>query len=628
MKDLSTIKKTQDYGVSARNSAQILDVWAEMRERYAAGQRLRAEDILQRMPAEALDEQLVVDIVYAEYVLGQEFGVPRDAEQIYRRFPQHRRAIERQLAVHHALSTVDARAVHPPDDARTAPRRHGPSGPTYLGRYLLVSKLGSGGQADVYKAIHPELQKEVVVKVGKPRSENDPLAADRLVSEGRLLAQLEHPHLARVFDLDYAGEQPMLVMEFVRGCTLSQWAPIHRPTPRAAAQLVTKVAQAAAVAHARGIIHRDIKPSNIVVDEAGQPRLIDFGLSHLQDAWTVEQLEQGSLAGTLQYMAPEQARQESTQADPRSDVFSLGAVLYFLLTQRPPFVGDDFRSLYEAVCRGTWDEQPLRCKRIDRRLRAICLRAMATQIDQRYASAEQLAADLQRYAAARRYRSYLLATAAVILLLGVGLWNLLRDPDPRHDRGLPGHSRPPAPEATRVTRGPALQVAVWNADRYLDLHEVAPARTGDQLQITAHVPAGLFASLFLWTSEGQLRSLGRIDATQGAQTLRYPRSAEHAAPLIGPAGTEMLLVCADDERWVSEQELAAALRDKQLALSGAAVLRLNERGVVWESRGRDLGPDVARANPSGQDEQQLAELGRILQNKFPFFEALAFAHAD
>ena len=176
----------------------------------------------------------------------------------------------------------------------------------------------------------------MVLKLGRQPVGDDDRAS--LVAEGRLLTDLEHINLVKIYDLDFHNDQPFLVMEYVHGRNLEDYARDEPVTPRRAAELVAKLADALAMVHRRGIIHRDIKPRNILIDESGEPRLIDFGLARLRHAWS--DCPDSTWGGTLAYMAPEQARLEHDRIGPRSDVFGLGAVLYFLLTGQPPFVGE------------------------------------------------------------------------------------------------------------------------------------------------------------------------------------------------------------------------------------------------------------------------------------------------
>ena len=159
-----------------------------------------------------------------------------------------------------------------------------PERPGAIGKYLVVEQLDEGAQGQVFRVIHPKLGRDMVLKLGRQPVGDDERTS--LVAEGRLLADLEHINLVRIYDLDFHNDRPFLVMEYIHGRNLEDYARDEPVTPRRAAELVAKLAGALAMVHRRGIIHRDIKPRNILIDEAGQPRLIDFGLARLRHAWS------------------------------------------------------------------------------------------------------------------------------------------------------------------------------------------------------------------------------------------------------------------------------------------------------------------------------------------------------
>lgn len=267
--------------------------------------------------------------------------------------------------------------------------------PATIGKYQIIDQLDAGGQALIYRVVHPTLKKELVLKIAR-----DPISMaqgekDRLVTEGQLLAELEHPNTARVYDLDFHDGRPFLVMEYIRGRNLRQYVQHTQTSPADAAKLVGKIARALHVAHMRGIVHQDIKPENIVIDEIGEPCVIDFGLARLRHAWKADLDEQGGLSGTVQFMAPEQARAKTNSVDPRSDFFALGALLYWLLSGKAPFAGNDFRDSLIRARECNFDRDALRG--ISHRLSAICLKAMAADPAQRYATANGLAEALERF---------------------------------------------------------------------------------------------------------------------------------------------------------------------------------------------------------------------------------------
>ena len=191
------------------------------------------------------------------------------------------------------------------DPFSTANPGHGgcatdPARPTHIGKYLIVEVLGTGGQGSVYRAVHPRSARQLVIKIARYCLLDKTADRDALIAEGRLLAGLDHPDLIRVYDFDFHEGRPFLVMEYVRGRTLGQFAEGQNLAPRQAAMIVAHVARAAAAAHRQGIVHQDIKPANILIDEEGRPRLIDFGMARLRHAWG-DDLD--SSGGTPAYMA-------------------------------------------------------------------------------------------------------------------------------------------------------------------------------------------------------------------------------------------------------------------------------------------------------------------------------------
>jgi serine/threonine protein kinase len=352
--------------------------------------------------------------------------------------PACARRVARLRAEVRALRSPHSTVVHagPPEadgSTRTGPepvRAPPVATPAAVGKYPVVGRLGGGGQGEVYRAVHPELRQDLVIKLARRPLGPGGIDGDLLAAEGRVLADLRHDNLVRVYDLGVHEGRAFLAMEFVRGCTLEQHAGERRLSPRRAAALVAEVARAVGYLHGRGVVHQDLTPRNVLVDESGRPRLIDFGLARLRDAWADQ--ADGPSGGTLAYMAPEQARGEVANLGPHSDVFALGAVLYFLLTGGPPFVGRDTAEVWDRARRGDFDRAALNAAGVPRRLERICLKAMAREPQARYRSAAELEAALRRGRAARP-----IAIAAIACLLlvpglraGMLVWNWLSPTPP------------------------------------------------------------------------------------------------------------------------------------------------------------------------------------------------------
>ena len=348
---------------------QVLQIWDDLRKRWRAGDQCDVTEYLIRKPDLAASEAAAVDLIYAEYLLWEEAGRSPRREDFLRRFPRYADALRRQLDVHEALSSelpLDDLFADLPAAAES--QVESPSIPSTIGKYRIIESLGGGGQAEIYRAVHPTLGKDVALKLGRFKSTPDLPPDPRLVAEGRILAEIEHANLARVYDLDFHEGRPFLVMEYLRGLNLAQYVQQNPLPPRKAAALVAKIARAVAVVHRRGVLHLDIKPQNIVVDEQGEPKLLDFGLARWETPWKDSGSASAGIDGTVAYMPPEQARGDAKRVGPRSDVFALGGVLYYLLTGQSPYGPGGLMEAWNRARQGDYDREALRDKVRSKRL--------------------------------------------------------------------------------------------------------------------------------------------------------------------------------------------------------------------------------------------------------------------
>jgi WD40 repeat protein/predicted Ser/Thr protein kinase len=368
-----------------------------------------------------------------------------------------------------------------------------------VGRYRVVRLLGEGGAGAVYEAEQASPRRMVALKVLRP-GRASPTLLKRFAHEAQILGRLHHPGIAQVYEagLDDDG-QPFFAMEFIRGLPLDEYARTRGLTAPARLELVARVCDAVQHAHDQGIIHRDLKPANILVDETGQPKVLDFGVARVTDTGLLSEVgltRTGQLLGTPNYMSPEQLAADPTAIDHCADVYALGVILFELLANRLPY-----RLLHWSraeAARLVREEGPPRLGSINPELRGdvemIVAKALEKDRPRRYQSAADLAADLRRWLAhepirarpasllyhlgkfARRRRALVcgaLATALAVLLGLIG--TTLFAVGEARQRGLAEHSARVANDEKREALYQAYRARLAAAGAALQNHDVADA---------------------------------------------------------------------------------------------------------------------------------------------------------
>jgi tetratricopeptide (TPR) repeat protein/tRNA A-37 threonylcarbamoyl transferase component Bud32 len=372
---------------------------------WRTGGHIPVEDYLAQQPTLETDDEAILDLIYQEIVLREEIGESPRLEEYTRRFPTLAPKLELLFEVERALVS---KTIAPSSGGVTL--RSGSSPPSIPERlpdvsgYEVLGELGRGGMGVVYKARQIRLNRVVALKMILAGDHAGRDAGVRFLAEAESIARLHHPHIVQIFAYGDCDGRPYFEMEYVAGGSLSERLDGTSRPGRDSARLIETLARAMDAAHRMGIVHRDLKPANILLTADGIPKIADFGLAKSVGVET-GLTRTHCIVGSPNYMAPEQAGSGSAAVGPAADVFSLGAILYELLTGRPPFQAATVLETLEKV-RSDEPVAPSRLRpKLPRDLVTICLKCLEKEPAKRYASAAELAEDLRRFEAGQAIRA-------------------------------------------------------------------------------------------------------------------------------------------------------------------------------------------------------------------------------
>jgi len=264
-------------------------------------------------------------------------------------------------------------------------------GKTIVSRYKIIDKLGEGGMGVVYKVEDTRLDRSVALKFLPPDLTSNEEAKKRFIQEAKAAAALNHPHICTIYEIDEADEQTFISMEYIKGQSLKDKLESSPLTIDEAKDIALQVAAGLEKAHKKGIVHRDIKPANIMINDEGQAKITDFGLAKL--SWGVDLTKTSTIMGTVAYMSPEQAKGE--EVDHRTDIWSLGAMLYEMLTGERPFEKDREQALIYAILNDNPTPLSLIRSDIPTYIEQVIEKALAKKASERYLDIQELIQDLK-----------------------------------------------------------------------------------------------------------------------------------------------------------------------------------------------------------------------------------------
>lgn len=549
-----------------------------------------------------------------------------------------------------------------------------------FGQYEIEAKISEGSFGAVYKAYQPKLERYVALKIPKLSTSTDQKHISRFLMEARILAKIEHPGIVPIYDYgELESGIPFVVMRLLDGKTLESIRAEEAVNWQRACELGAAIAEALSCAHNMDVVHRDLKPANILLDGNGNPLVADFGLAVHYD----NQLNhEDEIAGTIAYMSPEQIRGETHWLDGRTDIWSLGVMLYEMAAQRHPFRGKGKKLLKEILNRDPW---PLR--QIDPAIpiefERIVTKCLEKKTGDRFSTADELASSLRLVLQSEHDSSSVsetgpprlqwtiaaLGATVIVVVLAIRFFGgLVSSREPGHgsipnrshattrsvqvstqDAGPLERADVPATETAAVasqsssTLTGTIDVLVWDPGnqerRGLGIRDpqALPLHPGDQIRLNVQLNRAAFLYLVWIDSEGHAVPVYpwkpgdweiRPREEQKTETLSLPETGDHGWPLTGAAGMETLMVLARDTPLRGDTELKTYFENLPLQPMQ------DPRAIVWFHDGKILTKQEDRVRgPSFFNEAKiddpLLQTQRILYDRlhaeFDLVTAVSFA---
>lgn len=623
--------------LSPREIADVLLV--DQSCRWRAGCPIPAEKYLEAWPQVAAEPELKIDLVYGEYRARSARGESLDPSSVSNRFPELSDALARQIEVGRWL----ADAIDCPQEAawptHAAAESTGvarpdpilatidPQAPLVFDDFDLNERLGGGGMGEVFRAVQKSLGKPVAVKILKNVEDSSREAIQRFLREARAVAQVRHPGIVNVHGVGRCPDGGyFLVMDLVEGTSLQERLGQGVLPVEEAVRIVMAVADAVQHIHDHGIIHRDLKPSNILLTPSGRPILTDFGLARHLESEDADLSVAGQIIGTPQYMAPEQAAPQRGRVGPATDVYGLGALLYALLTGRPPVQA---ARTVEALAWLFSDEPPRPPHEfgpeIPATVEAVCLRCLRKNPPERFATAAEAAEALREaigwedavpaddsplpHLSASPTHNSLLALALTLAVVVGFAWWALRGRESVLEQPQAGS----AGQAAVESHVPASRAEVrWTVDVYRDgrrdrrvrlLDQPGPLFNGDTIRLHLTFSQPAYAYLY-W-----IGSDAAVDLLYPAGTSPHPRRSEITVPaeedfgfpVQGAAGTEVCVLLLRDSPLedpaaligrITPSQPLPSMEEDAVVLNGQLVTRPVEDGSSVTQALSRLDPDV------------------------------------